>query len=305
VSAVGRRLSTRSPGARRRARSEGGIFERLLADPSRTAVMGVLNVTPDSFSDGGLFLSPSAAIRRAREMVREGADVIDVGGESTRPGAEPVPEAEERQRVVPVVRAIASELGVPVSVDTTKASVAEAALEAGAVIVNDVSAGRADPRMLGLVAAAGAGIVLMHRRGTPRTMQIRPWYRDVVAEVLGFLQRRACRARAAGIAPGAIAVDPGIGFGKTLEHNLKLLRATPQIVELGYPVLIGASRKSFLGAILGLPVRERLEGSLAAAVVAVLAGARIVRVHDVAATVRALRVAEAIRGEDRWTSRTV
>ena len=261
--------------------------------------MGILNVTPDSFSDGGRHRSTSAALRHAREMIAEGADLIDVGGESTRPGADPVPEGEELTRVIPVIRALREETNLPLSIDTTKARVAEEALGAGASIVNDVSGGRADRRMLEVVAAAGAGIVLMHRRGTPRTMQIRPRYRDVVEEVRRFLGARARKARQAGIPAGSISVDPGIGFGKTLRHNLELLRGIGRLADLGHPVLVGASRKSFLGTILGgAPVEGRLEASIAAAIAAVSAGARIVRVHDVGPTVRALRIVEAI-GEAR------
>jgi dihydropteroate synthase len=275
------------------------VFASLLAGRSGAAVMGILNVTPDSFSDGGRHRSTSAALRHAREMIAEGADLIDVGGESTRPGADPVPEGEELTRVIPVIRALREETNLPLSIDTTKARVAEEALGAGASIVNDVSGGRADRRMLEVVAAAGAGIVLMHRRGTPRTMQIRPRYRDVVEEVRRFLGARARKARQAGIPAGSISVDPGIGFGKTLRHNLELLRGIGRLADLGHPVLVGASRKSFLGTILGgAPVEGRLEASIAAAIAAVSAGARIVRVHDVGPTVRALRIVEAI-GEAR------
>ena len=258
--------------------------------------MGILNVTPDSFSDGGRHATVRAAVRRAREMESEGVHVIDVGGESTRPGAEPVELEEERRRVVPVVRALRDAVGVVLAVDTTKAAVAAESLEAGATIVNDVSGGRDDRRMLPMVAEAGAGVILMHRRGRSRTMQRRPRYADVVAEVARFLAARAAAARAADIAAGSIAVDPGIGFGKTLEHNLTLLARIDRVVRLGYVVAIGASRKSFLGRLLdGRETGERLEGSIAAALAAVAGGARIVRVHDVGPTVRALRVTEAIR----------
>lgn len=257
--------------------------------------MGVLNVTPDSFSDGGRYLDADAAARRAEEMAAEGADVLDVGGESTRPGAPPVDEAEERRRILPVVRA-AARLGLPVSVDTSKAAVAAAALDAGAVIVNDVSA-LGDPLMAEVVAASGAGLVLMHMKGTPRTMQDDPRYDDVVAEVREALAERLAAARAAGVGVERLAVDPGLGFGKRLEDNLDLLARLPEIAALGAPVVVGASRKSFLGRLgAGETPAERLEGSLAAAVAAVLGGAAMLRVHDVAATRRATAIADALRG---------
>jgi dihydropteroate synthase len=257
--------------------------------------MGVVNVTPDSFSDGGRYLEPGAAIRHGLELVEEGADLLDVGGESTRPGAEPVPLEEERRRVLPVVEALAGRAGVPVSVDTTKAAVARAALDAGAAIVNDVSAGRFDPDMLPLCAERGAPVVLMHMLGEPRTMQRDPRYDDVVREVAAFLAARAEAALAAGVAVDRIVVDPGFGFGKTREHNLVLLRRLDEIVALGYPVLVGTSRKSFIGATLGgLPVEDRLEGTAATVALAVAAGASIVRVHDVRAMARVVRMVEAV-----------
>ncbi len=254
--------------------------------------MAVLNVTPDSFSDGGRTFDPEAAVAHGLRLIAEGADLVDVGGESTRPGAEPVAAAEERRRILPVVRALAAK--ITISIDTTKAAVAAAALDAGASIVNDVSAGTLDPEMLPLVARSGAAIILMHRKGMPKTMQRRPRYRDVVGEVRAYLEARVRAALGTGVAAGAIAVDPGIGFGKTLEHNLELLRRTDEIAALGCPVVVGVSRKSFLGRILEAPEASRLEASIAAALVAVERGACVVRVHDVAATVRALRVAEAI-----------
>ena len=244
--------------------------------------MGVLNVTPDSFSDGGRFFDPERAVAQGLAMAAEGADVVDVGGESTRPGAAPVDEAEERRRVVPVVEALAPH--VRVSVDTTKASVAAAALDAGATLVNDVSASLHE-----VAAAAGAGWVAMHLQGEPRTMQVAPHYGDVVAEVVAFLVERAEAGRAAGV--DEIWVDPGIGFGKLAEHNLLLLRHLPTLVATGWPVLVGTSRKSFLGALAGgAPPDDRLEGSLATAVLAMVHGAGMVRAHDVAATVRAARL---------------
>lgn len=250
-------------------------------------------MTPDSFSDGGRWLDSRAAIARGEEMVAEGADLIDVGGESTRPGAQPAPPGVQIERVVPVIRALVP-LGVPISVDTTGAEVARAALDAGAVIINDVSGLRAEPGLAGV--AVGAGLILMHSRGTPRDMQDDPRYDDVVSEVSAELEA-ACRvALAAGVGADALVIDPGLGFAKTAGHNLALLRGLNRLVRLGWPVLVGASRKSFIGRVLDLPVGERLEGSLAAAVAAVLAGAHLVRVHDVKATVRAVRLADAIVG---------
>lgn len=256
--------------------------------------MGILNVTPDSFSDGGLFSDRHAALKRALSMRDEGADIIDVGGESTRPGAEPVSADEEMERVVPVIEAIAGETDVPISIDTMKAEVARAALHAGAVIVNDVSAMRSDPAMSSVVAGSGAGVVLMHMLGEPRTMQQNPVYADVVREVRDALLQWAARAEGDGIARESIAVDPGIGFGKTVDHNLALIRSIGLLADSGYPVLAGPSRKSFIGAVLNVPVDRRLEGT--AAVVAWLAarGARIVRLHDVKPMADVVRMTEAI-----------
>jgi dihydropteroate synthase len=258
-----------------------------------TVLMGIVNVTPDSFSDGGSFLDPDQAVAHARTLVESGAHLVDVGGESTRPGAEPVPEPEELRRVIPVVRELAAS-GVRVSIDTRKPKVAEAALEAGAVVINDVS-GLADPAMRRLAAESGAGVVVMHMKGDPRTMQSQAVYTDVVAEVADFLRRRAEEAVADGVHPEAVCVDPGIGFGKTPEHNLRLLRDLPAIVELGYPVLVGTSRKSFLGVITGK--ENPADRDLATAVTVALAverGAHAVRVHDVAAAREAAAVAAAI-----------
>jgi dihydropteroate synthase len=268
--------------------------------------MGVLNVTPDSFSDGGRFLEPPAAVEHARAMVGAGADVIDVGGESTRPGAEPVTESEELLRVVPVIEALAG-VGVPISIDTTKARVAAAALDAGATIVNDVSAGQFEPELLEIVADRGAGIVLMHMRGEPRTMQDAPAYDDVVGEVVAFLVGRLGAATAAGIAPGACSADPGIGFGKTVEHNLVLLARLRDLVErVDAPLLVGASRKRFLAAIVGETTGgpgeagpgDRDDATLATTVWALDQGARIIRVHDVRSTARAVTLFGAMRGAD-------
>ncbi|MCI0340108.1 MAG: dihydropteroate synthase [Planctomycetales bacterium] len=263
----------------------------------RPWVQGILNVTPDSFSDGGRFLDPAAAVARGRAMAEEGADLLDVGGESTRPGSAPVPEAEERARVIPVIRALARDVAVPISVDTSKASVAAAALEAGAAMVNDVTALRGDPAMAGVLARAGGALVLMHMQGEPRTMQAAPRYGEVVAEVAAFLRERVEAAVAAGIAREQLLVDPGIGFGKTLEHNLEILRRLGELRSIGRPILVGPSRKSFLGALLDLPVGERLEGTLAAVAACVLRGALVVRVHDVRAAARAVRVAAALRSD--------
>ncbi len=266
---------------------------RSLDTGARTLVMGVLNVTPDSFSDGGLYGGVEEAVRRGLEMLGEGADLVDVGGESTRPGAAPVAAAEELRRVLPVVRALSAAGGV-VSIDTAKAEVAAAALEAGAAVVNDVTA-LGDPEMAGVVARAGAGVVLMHMQGTPRTMQDDPHYDDVVAEVAAFLAGRASAARAAGIDAGAVCLDPGIGFGKRLEHNLALLAGLPRLAALGHPVLVGASRKRFLAEILGpLPPAERDVASAAAHVLAIAGGASIIRTHNVVTGLQTARVADAI-----------
>jgi len=253
--------------------------------------MGILNVTPDSFSDGGRFLDVRAAIDHGVGLVRDGADVLDVGGESTRPGAQPVPSAEEIARIVPVVEGLSERLDVPISIDTQKASVAAAALAAGATIVNDVSAGRFDPDMLGLVADAGAGFVAMHMQGEPRTMQRSPRYDDVVDDVTAFLVERLDTARDAGVAAEGLMADPGFGFGKTLEHNLALLAGLDRIVaRVGVPVLVGTSRKSFIGAVLGADVDDRDDGTLASVVWAFAKGAAMVRVHDVAGAARSARL---------------
>ena len=261
----------------------------------RTLIMGIVNVTPDSFFDGGRRLDPDKAIADAMAMVASGADIIDIGGESTRPGARPVSEEEELARVLPVVRGLRRESYVPVSIDTYKSKVARAALDAGADIVNDISALRFDPAMVSLLAAEKVPVVLMHMQGTPRTMQQEPHYGDVVREVRDFLAAQLYEAMDAGIAPDTIILDPGIGFGKTIAHNLELLRGLPVLAALGQPLLVGASRKAFIGKLLNLAPDERLEGSLAAAVAAALAGANILRVHDVAETCHAMRIADAIR----------
>ncbi len=264
----------------------------------RTAIMGVLNVTPDSFSDGGLWSDPDAAVAHGLEMVAGGAAMVDVGGESTRPGARPVPEEEELQRVEPVVRRLAEATDVPISVDTRKASVARRALEAGAAIVNDTAGESGDRALDALVAETGAGVVVMHSRGTPETMAGLARYDDVVGDVAGWLRCRAETLVDAGVRRDAIAVDPGIGFAKTASQSLRLLHHLEEVVALGFPVLVGPSRKSFIGAVLDLPVDERLEGTAAAVAWAVARGARIVRVHDVAPLVRVVKMVDAIRSAD-------
>ncbi|MFH1176362.1 MAG: dihydropteroate synthase [Acidobacteriota bacterium] len=261
----------------------------------RPAVMGVLNVTPDSFSDGGRFAAPADAIAQGLRLLGEGADLLDVGGESTRPGAAPVDEEVERERVVPVIAALAGRFpGALIAVDTAKAGVARAALAAGATMVNDVSAG-GDPEMLELIGEAGAAVVLMHMRGAPRTMQQDTRYTDVVAEVHAFLAERAAAALAAGIPGENIVLDPGIGFGKDVEGNLRLLAALLDLAALGFPVAVGASRKSFIGALSGAPVGQRLPGSLAALAGTLELDRALVRVHDVAETVQFLTLLAAMR----------
>jgi dihydropteroate synthase len=261
----------------------------------RTLIMGIINVTPDSFFDGGQRYDPARAVADGVQMAGSGADILDVGGESSRPGAQPVSEEDELMRVLPVVRGLRAETRVPISIDTYKSKVAQAALDAGADIVNDISALRFDPAMAALIAAEKVPVVLMHMQGTPRTMQQEPRYTDVVREVRDFLAAQLYEAMDAGIAQDMIVVDPGIGFGKALEHNLQLLRGLPALAALGQALLVGASRKAFIGKILNLEPADRLEGSLAAAVAAALAGANIVRVHDVAETSKAVRIADAIR----------
>ncbi len=265
---------------------------------ARTLVMGVVNVTPDSFSDRGRYFAPGAAVAHARRLLAEGADLLDLGAESTRPGSAPVPAAEQIRRLAPVLEALADPPGACVAVDTASAQVAEFALARGARVVNDVTA-LGDPGMAERVRAAGAGLVLMHMAGSPGTMQRDPRYGDVASEVGAHLAGRLAAAVAAGIAPEAVALDPGIGFGKTVEHNLQLLARLGELAGTGRPLLVGVSRKSFLGKTLDLPVDQRLEGGLAATAVAVFLGARVVRTHDVAATVRAVRIADALRAARR------
>ena len=265
----------------------------------RTWYMGVLNVTPDSFSDGGLYLDPDKAVERGLALAAQGADIVDIGGESSRPGSEPVPAEEEIRRVVPVITALRRQSPVFISIDTTKALVARAAIDAGADLINDISALRFDEGVLRLAAARDAAVVLMHMQGIPKTMQVHPTYEDTLAEVKGFLVKRLAAAVQAGLGRDRIVIDPGIGFGKKLSDNLVLLNHLPAFADLGCPILVGPSRKSFIGQILGLPVQERLEGTIAAAVVSVARGAHILRVHDVEAVRRAVRVAEAILSQDK------
>jgi len=264
----------------------------------RTRVMGILNVTPDSFSDGGRYFDSEAALRRGLELADEGADILDIGGESTRPGSDPVTDEEEWRRIAPVVRSLAGKVSVPLSVDTMKPTVASHAIKAGASIVNDVS-GLQDPAMIHVIAANHTGVVAMHMLGDPKTMQQHPRYSDVVGEVRAFLADRVKVLETAGVSSESIAVDPGVGFGKTLEHNLALLGALDSLAALGHPVVVGVSRKSFLEKLAGGGPGERLSGSLAAATLAVSKGAHIVRAHDVRETVRAMRVVDGIlRGGD-------
>ncbi|MDQ4072536.1 MAG: dihydropteroate synthase [Actinomycetota bacterium] len=265
----------------------------------RPLVMGIVNVTPDSFSDAGRHLDPDAAVEHGRRLIADGAAIVDVGGESTRPGAEPVSVAQELERVVPVVERLAAgrdtgPAGIRVSIDTTKADVAAAALQVGARIVNDVSAFRFDPEIAGLVAGAGADCVLMHMRGEPRTMQDEPRYDDVVSEVKAFLEERLSFAVAEGVFEEHIWLDPGIGFGKATDHNLELLARLDELVAIGRPLVIGTSRKSMLGTLTGRDVDRRLPGTIATNVLALARGARVFRVHDVAEVVDALTVARAV-----------
>jgi dihydropteroate synthase len=269
----------------------------LLAPPEsrRPLVMGVLNVTPDSFSDGGKYVAPDAAVARAETLAAEGADLIDIGGESTRPGSDPVDDDEQIRRVVPVLKAVAHRLPVVFSIDTTRASVARAALDAGAHLINDISAGRDDGQMFFLAAQKHAPIVLMHMLGRPKTMQSAPRYEDVTAEVAGFLNERLIEAGIRGVDPERILLDPGIGFGKTTSHNLELLRRLRELTVLGRPIVIGGSRKRFIGQITGVDEpAERLFGTAATVAWSIANGAAVVRVHDVGPMVQVARMVAAI-----------
>lgn len=259
---------------------------------SRPFVMGILNVTPDSFSDGGRFTDPQDAIRHGVQLAADGADFLDVGGESSRPGSTPVSVEEELRRVLPVITGLRGSVTIPISVDTYKSEVAREALRAGAAIVNDISGLTLDGRMASVIAEQKATAIVMHMKGTPKTMQESPQYNDLLGEISGFLRNRAESAKNTGIRQ--LIIDPGIGFGKTLAHNLELIKRLPEIAALGFPVLVGPSRKSFIGTILNLPPDQRLEGSIAASVICAMNGASIVRVHDVKETVRALKLVRAL-----------
>ena len=267
----------------------------------RTLVMGVLNVTPDSFFDGGRFFAPSEAIQQAERMAEEGADILDIGGESTRPGSDPVSAQEEMARILPVIEAVSARLPIPISVDTYKGVVARRAVEAGAAMVNDISAMTFDPEMAATLAALQVPVCLMHIQGNPKTMQQNPVYTDVVTEVREWLSERVQAALQAGIAAEQILLDPGFGFGKTVAHNLQLVRRLRELTALGYPLLLGVSRKSTIGKVLGgLPVEDRLEGTAAAVAICIANGASVVRVHDVKAMTRVVRMTDAlVRGN--WT----
>ncbi len=272
--------------------------------PRPTLVMGIVNVTPDSFSDGGRFLNADAAVEHALRLVREGAEIVDIGGESTRPGASPVSEEEELHRVLPVIERLVGQVKIPLSIDTQKPGVARAALVAGASIVNDIAANRDDDVMWRVVAEAGAGYIAMHMQGSPQTMQTSPNYRDVAQEVESFFVERLERLKNAGVAPEQVALDVGIGFGKTLEHNLQLLASLRRFTKLQRPLLLGVSHKSFIGKLLGAEATQRVPAGLACACWAVEAGAKIIRTHDVAETVQAVRMTEAILNQHNpWTGR--
>ena len=262
--------------------------------PRPALVMGIVNVTPDSFWDGGKFHVEDKAVSHALDLVQQGAEMLDIGGESTRPGAEPVSEAEELRRVIPVIERLAAQVKVPISIDTMKPSVAQAALAAGASIINDVAAHRSDDAMWRVVAETGAGYVAMHMQGLPQTMQAQPTYSDVTREVADFFHERMQRLNAAGVDADQVVFDVGIGFGKTLEHNLRLLAAMRGFAKSGRPLLLGVSRKSFIGTLTGAGVEDRLSGSLACTCLAIEAGVQIIRTHDVAETVQAVRMTEAI-----------
>ncbi len=278
------------------------LRSRTLELGGHTLVMGALNVTPDSFSDGGLFLDPHAAVERALEIERQGADMLDIGGESTRPGSAPITVEEELRRVLPVLEQLRGRLKIPISIDTQKAAVAEAAVAAGAEVINDVSALRTDPALAEVARLHRVPIVLMHMRGTPRTMQRRPFARNVLRDVLSGLRAALARARRAGLGKSQILLDPGIGFGKSYDQNYELLAHLPKLAALGYPLLLGSSRKSFIGATLAgsgaagkmVPASERIWGTAATVAASILGGAHIVRVHDVAEMVEVARVTDAV-----------
>ena len=271
----------------------GGITMK--SSTKKTKVMGILNVTPDSFYDGGRYSRTKLAINQGLKLAEEGADIIDIGGESSRPGSEPVPLEEELERIIPVIKSLKKQIKVPISIDTYKSKVAESALKAGASIINDISALRMDKRMVSIAREYDVPVVLMHMQGNPRTMQKHPFYKDVIREIYEFLARRIKFAEENGIKPDKIIIDPGIGFGKTTEHNLLIIKYLKRFKPLGKPILIGPSRKSFIGNILNLPATKRLEGTLAAISICLLNGAEILRVHDVRQVKRAVEIVEAIK----------
>ncbi len=261
-------------------------------DPNRTEIMGILNVTPDSFSDGGLYTDVDKAVSHAKEMIAQGATIIDIGAESSRPGSDPVSEEEELKRILPVLKRLASEVDVVLSIDTQKPGVARECLKLGAQVINDIT-GLADEKMMQVISEYNASVVIMHMQGEPRSMQQSPTYTDVVEDIISFFEERISAARNAGI--DGVIVDPGIGFGKTVEHNLQILKKLEEFSSLGVPLLIGTSRKSFIGKISDIDVDERLEGTIASNVVAIMNGARIIRVHDVKECKRAVQIVDAIR----------
>jgi dihydropteroate synthase len=279
------------------------LGSRIVPLPARPLIMGIINITPDSFSDGGQCYTPQQAADHFFRLVDEGAELIDLGAESSRPGAAPVDVGEEWRRLGPVLSRVAGKTAVPISVDTYKAEIARRAVDNGVTLINDISALRFDPEMADTIADSGASVILMHMQGTPRNMQRNPVYTEVVREIGEFLRERATIAVSAGIPPDKVIIDPGIGFGKTLAHNLDILNRLEELGGWGYPVLIGASRKSFIGRICRVEERERVEGSLAVAVLAARAGIRIVRVHDVRQTRRALEVCAAINDPAGWLNR--
>lgn len=272
------------------------IKNRALDLSSRTLIMGIINITPDSFADGGRYLSTEAAVEHGMRLQAEGADIIDIGGESTRPGAEFVPLQKELDRVLPVIEQLAPLLSIPISIDTYKANVAEQALAAGADIVNDISGCRFDAKMAETIAQHNAGVVLMHMKGEPKTMQDNPFYEDVMLDILDELEKSVRIALAAGVRRNQIVIDPGIGFGKRVQDNLQILNELQLLEQLELPIMVGASRKSFIGKLLDLPSEERLEGTIASVTAAILHGAHIIRVHDVKAMKRAATIADAIAG---------
>jgi len=271
-------------------------FNSWLKMPSHTLIMGILNLTPDSFSDGGQFSDKNQATDYALKMIDDGADMIDIGGESTRPGAEPVSLDEELKRTIPIIKSIRQRSDCLISIDTYKSSVAEVALDVGADLVNDISGLTFDEKMIDIVVDRKVPVILMHMKGTPRSMQVDPNYDNVIEEICEFFRRKVKSAKNSGILDNMIILDPGIGFGKRLEDNFEIIRELKQICAMGYPILLGPSRKSFIGASLNLPVEERLEGTLASITAGIMNGANIIRVHDVKETLRAVKIIEKIMG---------